>query len=502
MSTSWSAGYVTDIAYTAGYFVSQSPPMLALACLINGYAVDAPWDNRAMHYLELGCGRGVNACVIAAANPGWTVTAIDFMPAAIADARRLAAEAGLDNITFIEADLSSFAETAQGTALPEVDIITTHGVWSWVGDPVRAGIVRLAAAKLRAGGLMHLSYNALPAQQGLLGMQRVMREAGLRQAGRSDRQVVAGRAVVQALAAAGATHLTSTTMIQDLLPRLETLPVAYLSHEYMNAAWRPCFHADVAASLAGAKLDFAGSARLMENFVDLLLTPEQKAIHDRFDDPLMRELVIDTCTNRTLHHDVYIRGAARLSARARDAALGQVRLALATLPQDFRYTLEMPAGEAKLNQAAYRPMVEALAERPHSIAELMAKRGADGSSASPGEVAMVLAGTYQALVVSDAAAGPSARSHRFHTAMARRDARPDTLNATSAMTSVRLGTGYPARAAETMVAARIGNTGEVPDPAAFAAEMLPPGPECDKLAQVIATVLHDRLAVWRGLGIV
>ena len=193
MSTSWSAGYVTDIAYTAGYFVSQSPPMLALACLINGYAVDAPWDNRAMHYLELGCGRGVNACVIAAANPGWTVTAIDFMPAAIADARRLAAEAGLDNITFIEADLSSFAETAQGTALPEVDIITTHGVWSWVGDPVRAGIVRLAAAKLRAGGLMHLSYNALPAQQGLLGMQRVMREAGLRQAGRSDRQVVAGR---------------------------------------------------------------------------------------------------------------------------------------------------------------------------------------------------------------------------------------------------------------------------------------------------------------------
>ena len=133
---------------------------------------------------------------------------------------------------------------------------------------------------------------------------------------------------------------------------------------------------------------------------------------------------------------------------------------------------------------------------------IVAKRGADGSSASPGEVAMVLAGTYQALVVSDAAAGPSARSHRFHTAMARRDARPDTLNATSAMTSVRLGTGYPARAAETMVAARIGNTGEVPDPAAFAAEMLPPGPECDKLAQVIATVLHDRLAVWRGLGIV
>ena len=154
MSASWSRGYVTDVEYTNGYFISQSPHVLALSCLINGYVVDAPWDNRHMHYLELGCGRGVNACVIAAANPGWRVTGIDFMPAAIADARRLAAEAGLDNASFIEADLSDFAETAQGMALAEADIITAHGVWSWVGDAVRAGIVRLAAARLRAGRLL------------------------------------------------------------------------------------------------------------------------------------------------------------------------------------------------------------------------------------------------------------------------------------------------------------------------------------------------------------
>ncbi len=83
--------------------------------------------------------------------------------------------------------------------------------------------------------------------------------------------------------------------------------------------------------------------------------------------------------------------------------------------------------------AGVRIVVEALAERPHSIAELMALRGPDGGSASPGEIAMVLAGTYQALVLSDPDAPPSARNHRFHAAMARRDARPDSLNATSAM---------------------------------------------------------------------
>ena len=502
MSASWSGGYVTDVEYTRGYSISQSPHMLALSCLINGLAVDAPWDNRHMHYLELGCGRGVNACVIAAANPGWQVTGIDFMPAAIADARKLAAEAGLDNITFIEADLSGFAESAPGMALAEADIITAHGVWSWVGDPVRAGIVRLVAAKLRAGGLMHVSYNSLPAQQGVLAMQRVMREAGLRLARRSDRQVVAGRELVQALAAAGATHLTSTTMVRELLPRLDDLPVAYLAHEYMNEAWRPCFHADVAGSLAAAKLDFAGSARLMENFADLLLTAEQKAIHDRFDDPVMRELVIDTCTNRTLRHDIYVRGAARLSERERDAALGRVRLALAIAPDQFRYVLKMPAGEAQLSEASYRPMVAALAEGTQSIAELIARRGPDAGAANPGEVAMMLAGTYQALVVSDHGAAPSERTHRFNQAMARRDVRLDNLNATSAMASLRLGAGYPVRAGEVLVAARIGMTGEVPDPVAFAAELLPAGPERDELARQIAMVLRDRLAVWQRLGIV
>lgn len=502
MSGSWNSGYVTDVEYGRGYFTSQSPHILALSCLINGFAVDAPWDTPHRHYLELGCGRGVNACVIAASNPGWQVTAIDFMPAAIADARRLAAEAGLENIAFVEADLSDFTETLQGRALPEADIITSHGVWSWVGDAVRAGIVRLVAAKLRAGGLMHLSYNALPAQQGTLAMQRVMREAGIRLAGRSDRQVAAGREIVLALAAAQATHLTATPLVRELLDRLDHMPVSYLAHEYMNEAWHPCFHADVAHSLAAAKLDFAGSSRLTENFVDLLLTPEQRAIHDRFDDPIMRELVIDTCTNRTLRHDIYIRGATRWSVSARDAALGRVRLALATEPDQFRYVLKIPAGQAQLNEAYYRPMVAALAQGSRSIAELIALGGPSTSPANQGEVAMVLAGTYQALVVSDDRAAPTERIHRFNMAMARRDVRPDTPNAPSAMASLRLGAGAPARAVEVLVAAHIGLTGAVPDPATLASEILPEGPGREELAGHIASALNDRLAVWQRLGIV
>jgi hypothetical protein len=239
----------------------------------------------------------------------------------------------------------------------------------------------------------------------------------------------------------------------------------------------------------------------VENFTELMLTPAQRAIHDRFDDPLMRELVIDTSITRALRHDVYVRGATRISNAARDAALGRVRLALATAPEAFRYVLKLPAGEATLPEASYRPMVQALAEGPRSIAELAALRAGE---ANPAEIAMALAGTYQALVAGASDAGPEARIHRFNHAMARRAARADTLNAPSAMASLRLGAGIPARAAEVLMAAEIGLSGAMPDPAAMAAALLPAGGEVERaeLSGTLAMVLRDRLAVWQRLGVV
>ncbi len=55
------------------------------------------------------------------------------------------------------------------------------------------------------------------------------------------------------------------------MDRLAEAAPGYLAHEYMNAHWSPCFHADVAAALADAKLDWAGSANLLESFPDLMM---------------------------------------------------------------------------------------------------------------------------------------------------------------------------------------------------------------------------------------
>jgi SAM-dependent methyltransferase len=205
--TGWGGGYVTDITYMTGYYRQQSPAMIALGCLLGGVASPMPGPDDPLSYLELGCGQGFGAMVLAASNPNWRVTAIDFNPAHIAAARAWAAEAALHNIRFIEADLANFAEDPASADVPLADFVSLHGVWSWVPPIVQSGIVRLLRSKVKPGGAVHVSYNALPAWGAALGdaarAARVRSAAGLAQrpAGRGGAQTGEGAACGECAAA-------------------------------------------------------------------------------------------------------------------------------------------------------------------------------------------------------------------------------------------------------------------------------------------------------------
>jgi len=115
----WGDGYVTDVPYIPGHYRHQSPLHLHLACLLGGVAGIAIGPETALSYLELGCGQGFGALVLAAANPAWRVIGIDFNPAHIAAARELAAEAGIANSPFIEADLATLADAPLAAEVPD-----------------------------------------------------------------------------------------------------------------------------------------------------------------------------------------------------------------------------------------------------------------------------------------------------------------------------------------------------------------------------------------------
>lgn len=510
--SAWGAGYVTDIAYAPGYYPEQSPRMMAAAARIAGFEAHLPGRNESYHFVDIGSGRGHTALILAAANPGWQVTGLDFNPAHVASAQALAARAGLANCRFIEADLARLAETGEARALPDFDAASLHGVWTWVAPEVRAGIVRLLAAKLKPGGLCHASYNVLPAWRGMLGLQRLIREGGSRLSSRADRQAQRGLDLARRLAEAESSGIDAVT--RSLLGHVADKPSAYLAHEFMNAHWSPCFHLDVAAQFAEAKLSFVGSARLLENFPDLILDSGPRAIAAEFDDPAMLELVKDVCLERPLRHDVFVRGAMRQDRARRDAALAELMLGLATPHAKRSLEFATPAGKATMNEKVYEPVFARLAEGPATVGELMViARDREGRE-NPAELAGILLGTGQAMLMAEAGARMDAPCVRLNaTLFAGRADVPVTDPATLAVPALGGGISLPGLAAFAMLRqhdwlseATIGQALPRPGPAIFRAWSLEAAPEetaenQEKIAGSFERFLEEHAGVLNALGL-
>jgi SAM-dependent methyltransferase len=495
----WSAGYVTDITYVTGWYRQQSPAMMALACLMGSVDMKLPVADDPLQVLELGCGQGFGAMILAASNPAWHVTAVDFNPAHIAAARLWAAEAQLTNVTFIEADLASLAEDPASRQIPEADFVTLHGVWSWVPRSVQDGIVRLLRSKVRAGGVVHVSYNALPAWGPALGMQRVLREAGRRLAWRSDRQAEEGLAIIQSLAAAEAKQLNQSPFSQTLISRLDKMPAAYLAHEYMNEHWNPCFMADVAGAFADAKLDYVASSQLIENFPDLLLTETQKTVMQKFEDPIMREMVKDLCVERALRHDVYVRGAQRMDPAGRDAALGEVRIGLNIDPDDLPLEVQMPAGNAELNPGFYQPIVHAASKGPALIKDLLALPEVEGRRHNPAELVGMLVGLELADLVARPESEPGAEAMRFNSVTARRFVRSENLTRIIALASQRTGAGVATSLLDLIVLERL-RAGQT-DMEVLLRQIDPAPEHVDQVRQTLDQSLNKRMPFLRAAGV-
>ncbi|KAK0921270.1 hypothetical protein LTS16_004903 [Friedmanniomyces endolithicus] len=96
--------------------------------------------------LDVGCGSGTISTSLAALIPSGSVTATDISPAILARAADLAAQAGVSNIVFQEADIYALP-FADGT----FDVVHASMVLSHLSDPVGAYREMLRVAKPNGG---------------------------------------------------------------------------------------------------------------------------------------------------------------------------------------------------------------------------------------------------------------------------------------------------------------------------------------------------------------
>lgn len=508
----WTAGYVVDIEYSPGFYAEQMPAHLDAACLIR--AVEPPVaPGAAFRYCELGCGQGETALTVAVSNPHAEVWAFDFNPAHIAKAQQMAAAGNIGNIRFEEKSFEELLE-ASASSLPLFDYVTLHGVWTWVSQENRAFIVEFLKRHLRPGGVVCVSYNALPGWAMMVPLQRLMLEVAHAHPGRSDSKALAAVQFIEAVAKAGGIAYEAKT-VDDLKKHVDQDNLTYLAHEYLNDYWAPLFQTDVAAALAKARLEYAATANILENFTKLCLTGEQQALVDGA--PVgMRETVKDYFMERSFRRDIYVRGWRAIPTRRLDERLRPYRLALLAPLGKTTRKIRIPLGEAELHGPFYDRAFEALAEGVRSVGELLDLPEARGTSVSAQEIIGMMVGSRQAILApNDVDAAARDRVRHFNAIHLRACA--NESRSTAHIAGVAVGSGVPVRIFEMLAYEAIaqGVEPELETIAQFAARLLRERGDklrhedrqienetetIDALRTHIAEVLATSLPMWKRIG--
>ncbi|OYW55650.1 MAG: hypothetical protein B7Z30_12920 [Rhizobiales bacterium 12-68-15] len=511
----WASGYVSDVEYLPGLYVDQTPAHIALACLVNGFA---PPETGAGHtYCELGCGQGVTANIIAASNPDAQVVAIDFNPAHIARARAAAKAAKLENIQFLEL---SFEEMNARDDLPDFDLVTMHGVWSWISDEGRRHITHFLNRRLKPGGAALVTYNAMPGWTALLPVQKLLAESAQFMQGRSDERVMQGLALVEALQKAGAGTLGDAKLLSSIRDGkgAESDRAVYLAHEYLNSEWKPLYHIDTARLLADAKLRYVGATGLLQNFPDLSLRPEHREALERVPAGPLRETLKDYLVTRAFRRDLFVRGPRTVPDAVRDRELAGYGLALMVPRSEAKTKMDVPAGTAELPKAHYEPIFDALAQGPRTLADLhaIAMRAKPEGAPSLVEIAGVLVGTAQATPIPPGAFGRiSASAQLFNIASTQEVAEQRT--ATASISLPVTGSGMTLQTMEASVFHAVA-TGTPPEPGPVTdviirrlkAAGIPlrlenrvitePSEQRAVVAESVEWCLKERMGLWTALG--
>jgi SAM-dependent methyltransferase len=366
----WADGYVTEIEYLQGYHAEVKPLVMRHALLNQG--IQHRWPAR-LRYLELGFGQGLSLNIHAAAMPGefW---GCDFNPAHAANALEMATASGA-NVRILD---DSFEELARRSDLPTFDIIALHGIWSWVSDANRRVIVDIARRHLAVGGVFYVSYNTTPGWSAAMPLRHLLNlhaEEVSAEAQGLPARLDAALDFAQSLADVQAAYFRANPVVVEKLKHIRGQRHSYSVHEYLTGYSQPMAFSDVARDLAEAKLSFATTTFLLEQISAFCLTADQQRLLEELQHPVLRESVRDCLVNQQFRRDLWVKGLQTLTPRTRTDLFMSQAYTLATPPEAVPFRIPGPIGEVELQEAAYRPVIAALAGEayvPKTLAELCA----------------------------------------------------------------------------------------------------------------------------------
>jgi SAM-dependent methyltransferase len=364
---SQTVGYATDVPYLRTFFHELAPAWLDLVAVVSGFV--PPARDGGFAFCDLGCGQGVTTAILAATHPKGNFYGIDAMPSHIEHAHRFAAEGTIANINFYAVDF----ETATSLDLPGFDYIVAHGVYSWVNAESQAALRVFIDRHLKPGGLVYISYNAVPGRTADQPFQRLVRELGGSFKGNSTARYRAAAKIVHTIADLKPPALAASPFLKELRKNKKRFSEAYLVHELMTENWQPLSVTEVRSAMASIGLAPVGSATMIENFDSLVLRRAARKALGTISDADARELARDFLINQFFRRDVFVRAGRRLDQKDRRRRLRETTFSLSRPRRAIKYTTVTPAGRLKYGNAVARSIVSVLSASPASLAEVVTR---------------------------------------------------------------------------------------------------------------------------------
>jgi SAM-dependent methyltransferase len=294
-----SAGYITDIPYTDNYFAQLSPVMINCIGALNGFpspSLDA------FSYCELGCGYGLSLLLHAAAYPQGKFYGIDLNTDHITHAKRVAAEAGISNLELIAEPVSK--ELAE-SGLPQFDFIAMHGLYTWVSPKVRKQLCEFIESRLKPGGFVFVSYNAMPGSSSKEPLREMMRHFANPLSNNSLERVQLGLAYLKLMLDSRAPFFEINQQSKLDAEHLLTRDLNYIAHEFFHESWHPLYFSTVNNEMAEAGLTYTGSFPIWENFPEADVPTQCAPFFSQIKNRTEREAHKDFFRNTVFRYDLF-----------------------------------------------------------------------------------------------------------------------------------------------------------------------------------------------------
>lgn len=344
----------------------QSPVHLDYVARLRGHAT--PSLSEPFTYCELGCRNGVTSNILAAALPHGRFVAIGNNPEQLANARRIAESAGLENITFLESAIDQPSEED----LPAFDFITLQGVYSHAGGPGRQRIVQFIADRLKPNGLVYVGYNAMPGWAPFLPLRQLtVAYAGMAPGGPLPKAERALR-TLKFLRDNDCGFFELNPLTGRFLDDLVEMDPAVVLHEFLSESWQPLHVSQVAGEMSLAQAAYCGSADVGSNYSDVAVPEEFWPLLDSADNEIHRETHKALILNQMYRRDVFSKADPDQAAEDRGALFGEVVFG-ARLPES-KIAREVPLGRRMIQYGAkiYDELIPAVAGGTRTVDELCA----------------------------------------------------------------------------------------------------------------------------------